>query len=341
MTVQEAKSRVGDIWNLAHLLNWPLTPGCTLDLAFWRGNVDTPALSITPDGRGWCDHATGKSGDMVDLLAEVTGSSVGDACRRLTELAESLGSGALQPAPRPPVRTREEKRASWPVVFGRLGTDELFALAHMRHLPHFAGVCAAAERGTLVAAVGFEKGEPWPIPAWGLTDSAREAVQIRRRDGKPWSVGKSKSMSGSLGGWPIGSAEIGERADVILTEGEPDYLAAITLCTLLNPHPATQLPRDPGTWGFACMVGAAKKIAEKALPLFAGKRVRIVPHLDSAGAVARDTWARQLHEAGAEVSFFQLAGLTADDGSPAKDLNDCVTTRGFATHRDELAQLFS
>jgi hypothetical protein len=160
-------------------------------------------------------------------------------------------------------------------------------------------------------------------------------------DGKPWSVGKSKSLPGSLGGWPIGIAEVGDRADIILTEGEGDFLAAISLHCQFNPDPKTHAPRDPGTFGFCCLTGGAKKIADSALPLFKGKTVRIVPHVDAAGADAVDTWGRQLIEAGAKVRVFDLAGMLTDDGKPAKDLNDVSTQKGFATYSQQLSDLFS
>jgi hypothetical protein len=72
------------------------------------------------------------------------------------------------------------------------------------------------------------------------------------------------------------------------------------------------------------MIGAKLRIPGDALPLFAGKRVRIFGHADEAGHVAVDTWARQLETVGADVDAFDFSGLVKADASPAKDLNDCL-----------------
>ena len=69
------------------------------------------------------------------------------------------------------------------------------------------------------------------------------------------------------------------------------------------------------------MLGATQRIHEGALPLLAGKRIRIFPHLDSAGRQATERWARQL--AGAEVDCFDFTELHKTDGEPVTDLNDC------------------
>ena len=362
MNTQEAKARIGNVWNLGSLLQWPLS-GQTLDFAFWRGNQHSPALSITPDGRGWFDHATGDKGDMVAMLAKVENLSVGDACRRLIQLARGVAE-APPPVTFAPRETPEEKRNKWPTFAPAdwpqfmasreprtshydYVEDYISAVIRSRKLPHFVGVRSAVDRGLLVFLKWFDNGEPWPVDAWGITDASRNAAQVRRMDGKPWRVRgrdaafKSKSLPGSVGCWPIGIAEVGDRADIILTEGEPDLLAAITLHCLLSPDPATSLPRDPGTFGFCCLTGGAKRIAESALPLFKGKTVRIVPHIDPTGTSALDTWGLQLTEAGAKIMVFDLAGMTNDAGEPAKDLNDVVTFKGFPAHVDQLAPLFS
>lgn len=280
MTVSDAKNRVGNVWRLGHLLNWPLTDGQTLDFAFWRENRTTPALSVTPDGRGWFDHATGESGGMVEMLAKAEHLTERDACRRLTQLADGF-TEAPPPIAQALRATPEQKRARWPASFGTLTTDEQFSLARRRRFPHFAGVAAASARGLLVSTASPDAGDWLPVRAWGVTDSARLAVQLRRLDGKLWTMPggatpKSKSMPGSVAGWPIGISEVGDRANIVLTEGEPDLLAAITLHCLLNPRPDNGVPTDPRTFGFCCLTGGAKKISATALPMFAGKEVRII-----------------------------------------------------------------
>ena len=336
MTVAEAKLRVGTIWNLGRLRGWPLS-GDVLDYAFWRGNESTPALSITPDGRGFKDHGTGKHGDMVTLLAEVGAVSVAEACRLLVQIAEGVAE-APAPIVLPPRATPEERRAKWP-VFSPFPESAEFALARRRRLPHFAGIRAASKRGLLVTLNCFDAGAIFPAPAWCVTDSARVGAQVRRLDGKLWAkAGKTKSLPGSLGGWPIGAADIDDRPHVLLSEGEPDMLAAVTLCCLLNPDPVTQVPRDSGDLAFATMCGAAKRIAETALPRFAGRTVTLIPHVDGPGSASSEVWRGQLRAAGATVRTFDLRGLLNDAGGQAKDLNAVVTDRGWAAYRDELRQ---
>ncbi len=370
MNVREAKERIGDIYRLADLLHWPLV-GQSPELAWWRGNSQSPALSIFADDQLWKDHATGESGDMVDLLAQVEGLPKGKACARIVRIAEGV-TAATPTRPRITRVSSDQKRSEWPAMVSSLspfangayaGASEaengllvgrgtllraIGTVAHRRNFPFFQGVQAASRRGLLVFLDWFEAGDSRPVPAWGLTDSSRNAAQVRRLDGKPWQVRetnckspKSKSMPGSVGGWPIGIAEVGARTDIILTEGEPDLLAALTLHCLTARSPDNLMPRDPGTFGFCCMTGKSKPIAESALPYFAGKTVRIVPHIDAAPNQSPGIWGDQLPEAGATVKLFDLTGLTKDDDTPAKDLNDVITNRGIAKHYDQVSQLFS
>ena len=70
------------------------------------------------------------------------------------------------------------------------------------------------------------------------------------------------------------------------------------------------------------MLGAVQRIHADALPLFAGKRVRIFGHADAAGRIGVTQWARQLAGAGAKVDAFTFAGLRQANRIPVKDLND-------------------
>ena len=72
------------------------------------------------------------------------------------------------------------------------------------------------------------------------------------------------------------------------------------------------------------MLGATLKIHPQALPLFAGKRVRIFGHDDESGRSAVERWAAQLASVGADVDAFSFEGLTQIDGKPVKDLNDAI-----------------
>jgi hypothetical protein len=57
------------------------------------------------------------------------------------------------------------------------------------------------------------------------------------------------------------------------------------------------------------MLSAAYTIPADALPLFAGKRVRICAHDDETGYRAASRWAAQLATHGADADAFSFAGV--------------------------------
>ncbi len=70
-----------------------------------------------------------------------------------------------------------------------------------------------------------------------------------------------------------------------------------------------------------------------------GRRVRIVPHADPAGAKAGLQWAGLLKELDCRVDGFDLRNLARADGSPVKDLNDCTAMTPEA--QTEMNQMFT
>jgi len=87
---------------------------------------------------------------------------------------------------------------------------------------------------------------------------------------------------------------------------------------------ATHHTRRDAKCSPVAMLGASQRIHPDALPMFAGKRVRIFGHDDEAGRGAVERWARQLENVGAYVDAFNFSGLVKADESPAKDVNDCL-----------------
>jgi hypothetical protein len=83
------------------------------------------------------------------------------------------------------------------------------------------------------------------------------------------------------------------------------------------------------------MLGGCARIHADALPMFAGKRVRIFQHVDDTGENAANRWTEQLAEARADVDAFSLAGLRRTDGAPVKDLCDLAAIHAddFEDHR--------
>ena len=111
----------------------------------------------------------------------------------------------------------------------------------------------------------------------------------------------------------------------MLVEGGPDLLAAFHFAQLAGLEDKI---------GVVAMLGAGMSVHDEALPLFAGKHVRIIPDADPPGKKAADRWAGQLNAVGAEVDTVNLEGLRTASGTSVKDLNDCCLI-----HPDDAAQL--
>ena len=117
-----------------------------------------------------------------------------------------------------------------------------------------------------------------------------------------------------------------------LVEGGPDLLAA--------HHFIAAEGRESDVAAVA-VLGAANDIPEEALLLLANKRVRIYPHLDTAGAAAAVRWTTQLERGGCELDAFRFDGLRCADGGAVGDLNDlaAVDADDFEAERAELERI--
>lgn len=204
-----------------------------------------------------------------------------------------------------------------------LHPDTAAELAHLSELRQLSrdGIALASEKGLL------RFGEFRGHRAWFILDGSGRVAQARRLDGVPWADGvKAWTLSGSQAAWPVGIGEAASFPAVGLVEGGPDLLAAFGFII------AEERQRDCAP---VAMLGGCARIHPDALPLFAGKRVRIFPHVDETGDSAASRWAEQLAEAGAKVDAFSLAGLRRTDGEPVKDLCDLAAIHAddFETHR--------
>ena len=278
-----------------------------------------PSFSIFADGREWNDFATGQHGDAVDFLAKARGISLPDAARELISLAGTASGlqAILRPAatgphssPSPATTKAMTGKPTLPADLAAPTSDELAALARLRHLPDTRGLVSAVAAGQLFSATFAG------VRVWLVTDASRRAAQARRLDGETWSQlngAKAWTLKGSTASWPIGAADIGDRPRVLVAEGSADFLCLWHLI-------ATAGATDCAPVG---MLGAGQSIHPEAASLFRGKDVTIYPHADAAGERGRDTWARQLYAAGAKaVRSFNLAARLHGRG---KDLNDAIT----------------
>lgn len=239
--------------------------------------------------------------------------------RRIWDLLGTLSPGA-HPAPvRPPARKIAIKpRPSIPAL-RPLSITEMSQIAHQRNWTYFAGLQLLANRGLVWQGEVYDAGSTWP--AWIITDQSRRNAQARRLDAQRWAgIGnkKAKTIPYSDPSWPIGAAEIRDHQCVLLCEGQPDFAAALLVAWWFDVAVAP-----------VCITGAGNSIHIEALPLFAGKHVRIATHDDEEGRNAGAKWAKQLYGAGAaKVDRFDFNGMSRADGRPVNDLADYATLLG-------------
>ena len=259
----------------------------------------------------------------MDFFALASRLPHAEACRPFIRLAG--GSSVdftprpLSPKPADAEAAKAEQRKFWPLFESPLtGGDDtparaMSALAALRHVSHD-GVKLMAERGLLWFAGWKDK------PAFIVTDVARVNAQARRMDGKKWEGidAKAQTLPGSCAAWPIGAKEAQAARVILFEEGGPDLLAAHHF---IHAH-----GRSADTAAVA-MLGASPSVPADALPLFAGKRIRIMAHVDEVGHQAALRLAAQLETVGAIVDCADFSGLLMAEGSPVKDLNDCTRLR--------------
>jgi hypothetical protein len=133
-------------------------------------------------------------------------------------------------------------------------------------------------------------------------------------------------LPGSVGGWPVGLREAQAFPAIALVEGGPDLLAAFHLAWCETSTPETlALGKGAdvlGNLGVVAIYGAKTRIIDAALPLFAGKRVRIFVHDDVSGYGAIAIWTGALRTAGVTVDGFGFSEFLQSNGAPVNDLND-------------------
>ncbi len=324
MTALEAAKLTLAIPDLWQLRNWRGTPGRSCRVP-WREDR-TPSGSVLADGRLFHDFTSGETLDAPGLLARVEALTPEAACRIFIQLAGADARDVPQRtcAPSLPRSEERETRPELPTL-NKLTPNELSQLAKLRCVSVQA--CAeASERGHLFSTHWRD------ARCWLVTDWARRSAQLRRFDGKPFTTRagaavKALTVRGSSASWPIGAADVGDAPRVILCEGGGDFLAAYHFAeveeTLAEVQPLA-------------MLGAAQKIHTFGIRLLAGKRIRIFPHLDGAGAGAAVRWESQLHDAELDAHCFDLAGLKRDDGTVVKDLNDLtrIASDDFERNRE-------
>lgn len=310
ISIEEAKARltIPNIWARLDLPGKPDKSCCSPFRADRR-----PSFSIYDNGGKWHDFATGEGGDAADFIAAALGVSLEEGCRCLIEMASGHGMSCYSSVQHPIRRTTDAaaiakaaKRAGWP-TFEKPTDEEIQAIADLRGLSP-EGVFLAARRG-LLRCCDSREGR-----AWIVADSSRRNAQGRLLSGQPWAAGmKARSLPGSEASWPVGLPEASTFSAIALCEGGADLLASLHLswCTGVEEQVAP-----------VAMMGASLTIPGNALPLFAGKKIRVFSDADNAGQEAGRRWGAQLQAAGVSVDGYRFDGLARADGKPVKDLND-------------------
>ncbi|MBK8091517.1 MAG: hypothetical protein IPK32_05875 [Verrucomicrobiaceae bacterium] len=345
-----AKQRL-TIPDLAALRGWQWEPGRSCRVPYRADK--SPSGSVYADGLLMFDHATGETLDAPAILAKVEGLSPQDACRLFIELArirpeecDDDRHRARMPAQRPPETLPPLSAKPELPALHAPRDGHLRAIARIRGLD-LAALEMAVSRGLLWVC-------QWHgLACWAVTDVARWLCQVRRLDGKPFtrqdgSTFKAWTLPKCCARWPLGIGEAVELSAggsgypeppqlIAICEGGPDMLAVLHLAHALGCADRVAP---------VAMLGASTRIVADALPLFAGKRVRIFPHADAAhedgkapGLEAAARWQDQLTAAGADVDVFDLAGIPGADGVLCKDLNDLARVP-VASLDDDVAALF-
>ena len=288
-----------------------------------RNDGRNPAFAIREDGEVGIDHGTGAPFNAITLIERVENLSRHEARTRLIHYADTYVPGqpgeGIHPRPRHATTlTNPQELVShlWP--FLEIGSQaDYLHFARLRGLDPMALIDATAF-GLFHFFTDRKNGQRLCT----VTDSARYVRQDRSVTGEEVALsagGTAKTRSIGKATWPVGAADIGSKPVVLLAEGMPDLLAAIQVISSEDRHADTAA---------VAMLGAGKLIHPQALPLFAGKRVRIFPDNDPAGLQAGGVWQRQLEEVGAEVDRFSMSAQEQSGRKPIKDLNDFVTACG-------------
>lgn len=268
-----------------------------------------PSFSVFENGQRWKDFATGDGGDVFDLIRKARGC---DEAAAFAFVRDRLGIQGVSRSPAPS-RTASSDLARRIPTLRRGSPTDMRELVERRGFGE-EGLRLAEAHGLLHFCLLFGQ------EAWCVADQRRELFEFRRLDGSKWEAygslpARKSHCLGSGKRWPLGTLESRPFPKVAFVEGAPDLLAAFHFLAV-EGKAATVAP-------VAALGASNHHLAPEALAAFAGKVVRLFPHLDEAGRTASRAWARQLKEAGAtRVEAFDFSGLVRVDGQVGKDLAD-------------------
>lgn len=284
----------------------------------------TGSFSVSRDGTKFNDFSNpDHKGDVIDFYRIAKGL---DARTAFKDLAARVDGQTFTPIIRAPSPVRDEKVITAHPTLRIPSITEIRKISHLRSIAPEA-LQIAVDRGLLWTATSI-----WQAcETFILTDSRRINYRIRRLDGQKFSEDrKALCIKGSQASWPIGLPEAAAFPCIALCEGEGDTLAAFGHALACGTE-ASVAP--------VCMSGASNRIPSDALPLFAGKRVRIFVQADRAGEDAWNLWRGQLDEFAEKIDGFDFGGYTMEpDGTTVTDLNDAlkIDVDCWERHKQEL-----
>ena len=185
----------------------------------WREDAH-PSLSVSNDGRGWHDFATGEHGSVIDLALKVWNtSSVSEVCSRFGEKALSF------PQPFIPIKNRAKEKVSLQSAFAQfnivpLQSDKLLAYLGSRNVNIEIAKLLCSE-----AHYSFRKDGSAYLSAIAFQND-NGGYELR---GAPY-PGNEKGFKGAKAPKGISTISNVKNAPVVVFEGFTDMLSFATLC---------------------------------------------------------------------------------------------------------------
>lgn len=263
-------------------------PGTTdVIFASWRGNTNSPAVSVNRKGRRWLwsDKASGEGGNAFHFLTGPGNLTPQEAAHALMERA-----GIAHESP------DEEPAAP---RFRAIPQDAYGALSASHERPPPASMKGRGFTASMLLAYGIVAAEDAPNDALiPITSPDGVVLQVKRRLAQATDKGKYRYEHSGYGGPPWCSVGSRDAQEIYIVEGELNAIIAHAALT------------QAGEVGFGVMGIAG---SDNALydGLCQGKHVFIYSDDDKAGAKARDKWAAKAREDGAR-SVHVLPGQAAD-----------------------------
>lgn len=263
----------------------------------------TPSFSIYEQGRRFKDHGHDEhAGTAVDFAMIALGTDISGVREWILErMGINLEDGREQERQRlaKPPRTPERIMFPAPLVKGCRATCE--AMARYREGVTAEGLEAAVRMGILrFCDIRGRK-------CYVVTDSTARCAEIRDIKGRRWGDPQKGSKAYKLAmypgakSWLIGAVGLVGRSNeygVIVTEGAPDLLAAISL---------QQRYQGEAKWICTALLGAGiKTLNPECAALLKGRTVRLVPDVGEQGEKMARTWTDILVKLGCTVDIMEM-----------------------------------